>query len=106
MMNIIDYLVGNTDRHWGNWGFFVDNSNNKLERLYSLMDFNKAFTAYDNIEGVRCQTTKGNISQKEAALQGVRSVGLPQIREVERGWFLEEGIWEMFCERLNILKKL
>ena len=106
MMNIIDYLVGNTDRHWGNWGFFVDNSSNKLERLYSLMDFNKAFTAYYNIEGVRCQTTKENISQKEAALRGVRSVGLPQIREVERGWFLEEGIWEMFCERLNILKKL
>lgn len=20
MMNIVDYLVGNTDRHWGNWG--------------------------------------------------------------------------------------
>ena len=25
MMNILDYLVGNTDRHWGNWGFLVDN---------------------------------------------------------------------------------
>ena len=23
MMNLIDYLVGNTDRHWGNWGFLV-----------------------------------------------------------------------------------
>lgn len=23
MMNIIDYLVGNTDRHWGNWGILV-----------------------------------------------------------------------------------
>ena len=27
MMNIIDYLIGNTDRHWGNWGFLVDNNN-------------------------------------------------------------------------------
>ena len=25
MMNIIDYLTGNTDRHWGNWGVLVDN---------------------------------------------------------------------------------
>ena len=28
MMNIIDYLVGNTDRPWGNWGLFVDNETN------------------------------------------------------------------------------
>lgn len=30
MMNIVDYLIGNTDRHWGNWGFLVNNANNKL----------------------------------------------------------------------------
>ena len=24
MMNILDYLVGNTDRHWENWGLLVD----------------------------------------------------------------------------------
>ncbi len=29
MMNIVDYLIGNTDRHWGNWGVLVCNSNNK-----------------------------------------------------------------------------
>ena len=26
MMNILDYLVGNTDRHWENWGLLVDNA--------------------------------------------------------------------------------
>jgi hypothetical protein len=31
MMNILDYLIGNTDRHWGNWGLFVDNATNKLQ---------------------------------------------------------------------------
>ena len=43
MMNMVDYLVGNTDRHWGNWGVTVDNSNNKPLRLHKLMDFNQAF---------------------------------------------------------------
>ena len=37
MMNIIDYLIGNTDRHWGNWGVLVNNSNNKPVRLYCLL---------------------------------------------------------------------
>ena len=29
MMNILDYLIGNTDRHWGNWGFWLDNRTNQ-----------------------------------------------------------------------------
>ena len=56
MMNIVDYLVGNTDRHWGNWGFFADNATNRLTKLYPLMDFNRAFGADDTLEGARCQT--------------------------------------------------
>lgn len=30
-MFIIDSLIGNTDRHNGNWGFLLDNKNNKIE---------------------------------------------------------------------------
>ena len=47
MMNILDYLVENTDRHWGNWGFLADNRKNKVLRLHDLMDFNQAFHSYD-----------------------------------------------------------
>ena len=72
MMNIVDYLVGNTDRHWGNWGFWVDNHTNKLMKLHPLMDFNKAFHAYDSVEGAKCLTTKENMSQKDAAIMAVR----------------------------------
>lgn len=50
MMNLLDYLVGNTDRHWRNWGFLVDNSTNQPVRLYPLMDFNQFFHAYENLE--------------------------------------------------------
>ena len=30
-MFIIDILIGNTDRHNGNWGFLLDNKTNKIE---------------------------------------------------------------------------
>lgn len=72
MMNIVDYLIGNTDRHWGNWGFFVDNNTNKLQGLYYLMDFNKSFLSYDNIDGALCQTTDRKITQREAAIEAVK----------------------------------
>ena len=103
MMNLIDYLVGNTDRHWGNWGFLVDNDTNKLEKLYPLMDFNKSFLAYDTIDGARCQTNAKKQSQREAAIEAVRAVGLNQIAEVEREWFGDAVSWEMFCNRLNLV---
>ena len=106
MMNIIDYLVGNTDRHWGNWGFEINNQNNKPGLLYALMDFNKAFNSYDTIEGSYCQTTKSKISQKDAAIMAVKEIGLNQISEVKKEWFEDESIWTMFNKRLDLLKNV
>ena len=105
-MNIVDYLIGNNDRHWGNWGVWVDNSTNKIQELHPLMDFNKAFLAYDTIEGIRCQTSPDNISQKDAAVAAVKEIGLKQTSEVKREWFYDDSIWEMFNKRLNLLKNL
>ena len=105
MMNIIDYLIGNTDRHWGNWGFLIDNRTNLPEKLHPLMDFNKAFLAYDTLEGARCMTTDSPMSQMEAALQGARAVGLNQTCEIKKEWFLKETDREMFFRRLQKLQK-
>lgn len=106
MMNIIDYLVGNTDRHWGNWGVLVRNSNNKPVRLYDLMDFNQAFHSYDNMEGANCQTMFGeHMNQKEAAILAVKKIGLNQIKEVSEAIFSElPQFYEMFCKRLELLR--
>lgn len=108
MMNIVDYLVGNTDRHWGNWGVLVDNKINEPVRLYDLMDFNKAFGSYDTIEGANCLTSKfmeGKIqTQKEAALEAVSKIGLNQIKEVKGEWFEDKSNGEMFFERLSFLQ--
>lgn len=108
MMNIVDYLIGNTDRHWGNWGVLVRNSDNTPERLYHLMDFNQAFCSYDNIEGANCQTAFGEcMSQKEAAVRAVGYIGLNQIRDVEQEAFsaLPE-MYGMFCKRLRLLQSI
>ena len=103
MMNILDYLVGNTDRHWGNWGFLVDNKTNRPLKLFPLMDYNKAFQAYDSIEGSRCLTTPRPMSQMDAALEAVRMIGLNQKEEVRKEWFSDPAQWEMFQKRYHLL---
>lgn len=106
MMNILDYLIGNTDRHWGNWGFLVDNQKNKPIKLHPLMDFNQAFKSYDSIEGVNCQTVfPVRMTQQEAAVAAVKKVGLNQIKEIEESWFQDrEREYKMFQKRLESLK--
>ena len=104
MMNIIDYLIGNVDRHWGNWGFAVDNNTNKLGRLYPLMDFNKSFLSYDTIDGAMCQTCGRSISQRQAAIEAVQRIGLNQIGEIDKGWFDDEKTADMFFARLEVLR--
>ena len=104
MMNIIDYLIGNSDRHWGNWGFWVDNNTNKLLGLHPLMDFNKAFTNYSSVEGGKCQTQRRKVSQKDAAIEAVKKIGLNQIAEVKKEWFSNLSDYEMCEKRLDILR--
>ncbi len=104
MMNIMDYLIGNIDRHWGNWGLLIDNKTNKPVRLYDLMDFNKAFHSYDTIEGANCLTVADKKTQKEAAIEAVKQIGLNQIKEIDYGWFVDNQWKDMFIKRLNTLK--
>ncbi len=106
-MNILDYLTGNTDRHPENWGFLVDNCNNKYISLYPLMDFNQCFRSYDNINGANCQTvSKKNVTQREAAIEAVKCIGLRQNKEVDMNIFGEmKQEAEMFGLRLAELKK-
>jgi len=106
-MNILDYLTGNTDRHPENWGFLVDNTTNSYVSLYPLMDFNQCFLAYDNIDGANCQTVyPRRLTQREAAIEAVGKIGLPQIREMDMSLFGNmEAEAEMFRRRLEELRK-
>ena len=106
-MNILDYLTGNTDRHPENWGFLIDNRNNQYISLYPLMDFNQCFLSYDSLDGANCQTVlPEHLTQREAAIEAVKHIGLRQIREMDMskfGHMKKEA--EMFRLRLNELKK-
>ena len=106
MMNILDYLVGNTDRHWENWGLLVDNETNQPIRLHDLMDFNRAFQQYDTLDGANCLTVgKRHLSQREAAMEAAKKIGVGQIYDIEY-MILEKMEWrEMLKERLKVLPK-
>jgi len=106
MMNIIDYLVGNTDRHWGNWGFLIDNSSNEPIALHPLMDFNQSFHSYEDTEGANCMTVFGRaMTQREAAIEAVSNIGLNQIKDTDASVFnLLPEHYAIFQQRLNILK--
>ncbi len=107
-MNILDYLIGNTDRHPENWGFLIDNNTNRWISLYPVMDFNQSFLAYDTIEGAACQPLfPAVVTQKDAAIDAVKHIGLRQIQKVDRSWFgrfAKEA--EMFERRLDLLSKV
>ena len=71
------------------------------------MDFNQCFLSYDDLEGARCQTVlPRNLSQREAAIEAVKEIGLRQIYEMDMSKFgvLQQEA-EMFQKRLNELKK-
>lgn len=106
-MNILDYLVGNTDRHPENWGFLIDNVTNQPVSLYPVIDFNMSFHAYDKLDGANCQTVvPQKLTQREAAIEAVQAIGLRQIRIVDPAVF--DGMErerEMFLLRLVELKK-
>lgn len=106
-MNILDYLTGNTDRHRENWGLWVDNDTNEPISLHPLMDFNQCFGAYDTLDGANCLTVgKRRISQRQAAIEAVQAIGLPQKREVDPAIFGNDTAWaEMFRRRLAELKQ-
>ena len=83
-----------------------DNETNQPIRLHDLMDFNRAFQQYDTPEGANCLTVgKRHLSQKDAAVEAVRNIGLNQVRQVEHTVFSEHPAWKAtFEERLRVLR--
>ncbi len=84
----------------------MDNETNKYISLYPLMDFNQSFLAYDDLEGANCQPLyPRKLTQREAAIEAVKAIGLPQIREMDMSAFEDlTAEAEMFQRRLDELK--
>ena len=66
-----------------------------------------SFQAYDKLDGANCQTTGfRRLTQREAAIEAVQTIGLRQIQEVDLSIFDGmDQVREMFQLRLAELKK-
>ena len=74
-MQIADYLIGNTDRHWENWELWF--SDDRKLVFGKLMDFNHAFEATEETMNLPYQVVYGKtVSQKDAAIEAVRQLGM------------------------------
>lgn len=91
-MNLADFLVGNTDRHWGNWGFLFNEEG--IQEYAPLMDFNHSFEAELNtpclpeiIRGKQC-------TQFEAAIEALNHVDIvfKDLSEFKYGSYVLERI--------------
>ena len=79
---------------------------NKTVRLHDLMDFNRAFQQYDILDGASCLTVgKRHLSQREAAMEALRKIGLNQFVDVAVDIFPKYKNWLIkFQVRLHALK--
>lgn len=73
LLNLIDYLIGNYDRHLGNWGVLVD-ERNSIVSLAPLFDFDNAFK-----EGDLVSLTRTHATQREAAIEAIELLELCDI---------------------------
>lgn len=66
IMNLCDYLIGNSDRHGSNWGILF-NDKREVIGLTPLFDFDHAFRALPNYICLPLQLLGKNMSYLEAA---------------------------------------
>ena len=103
-MCIVDYLIANTDRHSGNWGFFVENSSNRIVGLHPLFDHNNSFdeSFTDNYHSVIFP----KYTMREVALeaQQERKLNLRPLLDFPRERFEEVmADYDNFRQRLELL---
>ena len=71
----------------------VVNTSLILIKLHPLMDFSHSFEGYDNLDGGRCLTVRGVITQREAAIGAVRKLGnLLLLKKLPYHLFCEYGL--------------
>lgn len=97
-METSPYVRGSCGRDFA--VFFIPASNRSKSCLYD-----QTFSAYDPVDGAGCGTIPGRkLSQREAASEAVRQIGLNQVEEIGGEWLGKNADRrEMFWRRLEIL---
>ena len=100
-MCIIDYLISNSDRHLGNWGFYVNNETGIITCCHDLYDHNNAFDEGDikHPEGGDSKIFQG-MSKKKAALYSLKKCNFVLIKPISGDMFISEEHYESCMERL------
>lgn len=105
-MHIVDYLISNSDRHYHNWGFFMDNETMKVKCLHPIFDHNSAFNKSWMInEDVVYYCTGTSI--KKSAEYAISKVDFHFTQPIVRSDFLTDEHYDSFMERakeLGIIK--
>ena len=97
---VVDYLISNSDRHGGNWGFYMNNKTGKLIGMHPLFDHNNAFDkAFMNDKnGGICQLIIGK-TQKEAAMYAIKHCDFRCIKPVKKNMFFDNFMYISFMDR-------
>lgn len=92
-MNLADYLVGNTDRHWQNWGFLFDREG--IRGYAPLMDFNHAFEGEMETGCLPERLRNRSVTQRDAAREALDFVQIRReadLSEFHYGEFVRERL--------------
>ncbi len=103
-MLIVDFIVSNSDRHNGNWGFFMDANTGHLTQCHPLLDHNLAFnkeTMHDK-EGLQSLTFKW-MTKYEAAKSALSYADFQINPEIPRDVFLQPSHAESFLKKCDML---
>lgn len=97
-----DYILGNDDRHVGNWGFWVNNDTGKIIRPYPLMDHDHAF----NNEKLYCQTMEHDIFLEDAAKMAIikEPISLSVLQD-KKPDTISETDWDFVLKRVSVLEQ-
>ena len=89
-LNLATFLVGDSDKHMGNWGFLFDE--NGIIGFAPLMDFNHAFEARVDSLSLPNQFIGKKCNQLEAAVEAMKHVALKDadLSEFHYGEFVKE----------------
>ena len=94
-------------RDEGGFRLLKDGEENAVRRELLASQICQCFLSYDNLDGANCQTVlPERMTQREAAVEAVRQIGLRQVRQVDMSVFgnmKKEA--EMFCKRLAELRR-
>ncbi|MDR0949335.1 MAG: hypothetical protein LBM69_07465 [Lachnospiraceae bacterium] len=100
-MNVVDYLVENSDRHGQNWGFYMSNKTGDLTKLHPLYDHNNAFDSewLHHTDGGPSLMYQGR-SKLEVARNSIRKCDIQLKGRIRRAEFIKEEHLQIFCERM------